>query len=50
LEVLIGNTFLTAASISYYGPFSGKFRDELVESWKSECKKYEILYTENYSI
>jgi hypothetical protein len=29
LDVLVGNAFLSAAYISYLGPFSGVFRDEL---------------------
>jgi hypothetical protein len=27
LDVLLGNVFLAAASIAYYGPFTGNFRD-----------------------
>jgi dynein heavy chain len=31
---LIGDTFLAAAGISYYGPFTGVYRNELMESWR----------------
>jgi len=34
LDLIIGNTFLAAASISYYGPFTGIFRDKMVQVWK----------------
>ncbi len=34
LDVLVGNTFLAAASISYYGPFTGNFREKMVKAWK----------------
>ena len=31
---LIGDTFLAAAAISYYGPFTGIFRKELMNDWR----------------
>ncbi len=40
LDVLIGNAFIAAASISYYGPFTGKFREVMVNEWKEECKHF----------
>jgi dynein heavy chain len=50
LDVLLGNSFLAAASIAYYGPFTGTYRQELVQCWKAECKKYEIPHSEDYSL
>jgi hypothetical protein len=29
LEVLLGNAFLSTATINFQGPFSGVFRDQL---------------------
>ena len=28
-----GHVFLAAASLSYAGPFTGKYRDELLAEW-----------------
>jgi dynein heavy chain, axonemal len=33
IEKLIGNVFIAAASISYIGPFTGFYREILVEYW-----------------
>jgi hypothetical protein len=33
IEKLIGNVFIAAASISYIGPFTGFYREILVEQW-----------------
>ena len=38
IDVILGNSFLSAASISYLGPFSGNFRDELLSLWIDKCK------------
>ena len=34
-----GNVFLAAASLSYVGPFTGKYRDELIKDWMNECRQ-----------
>jgi hypothetical protein len=28
-----GNVMLAAASLSYLGPFTGRYRDELIKQW-----------------
>ncbi len=33
IEKLIGNVFIAAASISYVGPFTGFYRDILIDQW-----------------
>jgi hypothetical protein len=33
MAVLLGNVFLAGASISYYGPFTGIFREKIVRGW-----------------
>jgi dynein heavy chain, axonemal len=38
IEKLIGNVFIAAASISYIGPFTGFYRDILIEQWVELCK------------
>ena len=45
-----GNVFLAAASLSYLGPFTGKYRDELLKQWVRECRKREIKIVQNYSL
>ena len=32
-EKLVGDVFLAAAQISYMGPFTGAYRDQLVDRW-----------------
>jgi len=33
IERLVGNVFLSCACISYFGGFSGQFREEMVKEW-----------------
>jgi dynein heavy chain len=41
-ELLVGDVFLGSASISYYGAFTGVYRDELVQDWIGMCQDYAI--------
>ena len=50
LDVLLGNVFLSASSIAYYGPFTGVYRDIIVEEWIVKMKELEIPFSESYSI
>ena len=34
LNRLIGNVFLSAATISYLGPFTGAYREPILQGWK----------------
>ena len=34
---LVGDIFVSAACVSYYGPFTGVFRDKLVNKWVDAC-------------
>ena len=45
-----GNVMLAAASLSYLGPFTGKYRDELIKQWIKQCKKRGIKIVPNYSL
>ena len=45
-----GNVFLAASSLSYLGPFTGKYRDELIKQWIYHCRKREIKIEQNYSL
>ena len=33
IERLVGNVFLSCACISYFGPFTGTYRVEMVSAW-----------------
>ncbi|CAD7974708.1 unnamed protein product [Amoebophrya sp. A25] len=39
---LTGDVFLSAAAISYYGPFTGDYRQDICTNWTAACKLNEI--------
>ncbi|ETV90921.1 hypothetical protein H310_14407 [Aphanomyces invadans] len=39
---MVGDTFLAAASISYYGAFTGAFRQQMVDCWRDKVEELEI--------
>ncbi len=41
---------MSAACISYYGPFTGVFREKLVEKWLDKCKELEIKVADKFSM
>jgi dynein heavy chain len=45
-----GDVFIASAGISYYGPFTGVYRDRLVEQWISKCGDLEIPASDNFSM
>jgi dynein heavy chain len=47
---LIGDVFVSSAAISYYGPFTGVFREKLVNKWVEKCKELEIPASDIISI
>ena len=50
IEVIIGNVFLSAASVSYLGPFDGNYRKNLVSQWLARCNELKIPCAEDFSI
>ena len=42
--------FLAAAEMSYLGPFSGTYREELIEMWKQYCAEQSLSISNNYSL
>lgn len=36
---LIGDAFLSCGCLSYYGPFTGGYRDDLVASWMNRVRQ-----------
>ncbi|CAM9197261.1 unnamed protein product [Discosporangium mesarthrocarpum] len=47
---LTGDTFLSAAFVSYLGGFTGPFRDSLVESWAVTLRDKGIRVSEDFSV
>ena len=50
IERLVGNVFISCACISYFGAFTGTFREKLVEQWVSGCLEKEIPTSEDFSL
>ena len=50
LQGLVGDTLIAAASIAYVGPFTAKYRKDLVKQWVEMCKTSEIPITKNYNL
>lgn len=50
LENLFGDVFLCVAGISYNGPFTGVYRNELVEKWGENLTELGIPWSEKYDI
>ena len=50
IEELVGNVFLSAACISYYGAFTGIYREKLVEIWVKKCIEKKIPTDKNFSL
>lgn len=42
MECLVGDTFVSAALISYCGAFTSMFRKDLAELWVQKCKDFSI--------
>ncbi|KAJ9531756.1 hypothetical protein QJQ45_021904, partial [Haematococcus lacustris] len=41
-DLLVGDVFLSAACIAYYGAFTGSYRKQLVDGWIAECGQRHI--------
>jgi dynein heavy chain len=50
VEQLVGNVFLSCACISYYGAFTGIYRQRLVSKWVSRCLDKGIPTSEEFSL
>ena len=47
---LIGDVFLGTASISYIGPFTGLFRDQILEEWTEKLNEFKIPFSPKYKL
>lgn len=50
LNELIGNVFLAAATISYLGPFTGAYREPILQKWMEKFTELGIPFKEGYSL
>lgn len=50
IERLVGNVFLSCACISYFGAFTGTFREKMVSAWVEGCKERNIPTDEKFSL
>lgn len=50
IKKLVGDIFMSGACVSYYGPFTGPFRDNLVKQWKDKCEELEIPHSEKFAL
>ena len=50
IKQLIGDAFISAACISYYGPFTGVFRKILTDNWLEKCKEDGIESSETFEL
>ncbi|XP_077994098.1 dynein axonemal heavy chain 6-like [Glandiceps talaboti] len=47
---VVGNVFVAAACVAYYGAFTSTYRNELVERWTERCKELEIPVSDDLSL
>ena len=50
IDLLVGDVFLGAACIAYYGAFPGDFRQELLSGWVEQCKRLGIPVTHDCTL
>ena len=50
IEQLVGNVFLSCACISYFGAFTGMYRQRLVGKWVQACLDKGIPTSEDFSL
>ncbi len=50
IRQLVGDVFVAAACISYYGPFTGVFREKLIAKWVEHCLALEIPVSEKFNL
>jgi len=48
--LLIGDTFLACAAVSYYGPFTGQYRATLISQWCEKVNEMKIPMAEKFSV
>ena len=49
-DLLVGDVFLSAACIAYFGAFTGAYRNELVAKWVARCKELDIPVSDDCTL
>ena len=47
---MVGDVFVSAACVAYYGAFTSVYRKILVQEWAEGCRQLEIPVTENMTL
>lgn len=47
---LVGNAFISAACVSYFGPFTGPYRQQLVSTWLNACLTRKIPTSTDFTL
>ncbi|KAK2908777.1 hypothetical protein Q8A67_004614 [Cirrhinus molitorella] len=47
---VIGNVFIAAACVAYYGAFTSHYRQLLIDHWITRCQKLGIPISDNFSL
>ena len=47
---MVGNVFVAAACVAYFGAFTSLYRQELISSWIERCKDLEIPVSDDFSL
>lgn len=47
---MVGNVFVAAACVAYFGAFTSLYRHELISSWIQRCKEMEIPVSDDFSL
>ncbi|ORY38879.1 hypothetical protein BCR33DRAFT_853838 [Rhizoclosmatium globosum] len=50
IDALVGNMFLCAASVAYYGAFTSNYRQDLIILWIRKCQEIGIPVSEHFNI
>ncbi len=50
ITALVGDVLLSAGCVSYYGPFTGAFREDIVAEWNAQCVTKKIPCSPSFSL
>ncbi|KAH9582136.1 Dynein heavy chain [Trypanosoma melophagium] len=49
-KYLLGNMIAAAGQIAYVGPFTASYRNDLLQLWKKELEKHQIIHSQQLSV
>lgn len=47
---VVGNVFVAAACVAYYGPFTSHYRSELVSRWVACCRELDVPVSDDFTL